>query len=364
MGYSEAVLDFREAGATGGAARPPSIIGTSTAMRRLLATVARVAPKDVTVLVRGETGTGKELVASLVHVQSSRSRGPLVRFNCAAIPGELAEAELFGHTQGAFTGAIHARGGYFVQADGGTLVLDEVGELPLPIQAKLLRALQGGEIQPVGANRDLTADVRAGRFREDLYYRLAVVELLVPPLRDHREDIPGLAEEFVRRYGKRFGNGEVRLSRALVEALCHACWPGNVRQLENAVARMVALGSAGEIGLDAFADTASALTETERRMEPVSERTLPEQIEALERSVIARTMDAVAGNRSEAARRLGLSRGTLVLDEVGELPLPIQAKLLRALQGGEIQPVGGTLGAKDAQDGFPVRTGVFLERPL
>jgi two-component system response regulator AtoC len=326
MGCSEAVVDFREVGATGAAARLPSIIGTSTTMRRLLATVARVAPKDVTVLVRGETGTGKELIASLVHVQSSRSRAPLVRFNCAAIPGELAEAELFGHTQGAFTGAIRARGGYFAQADGGTLVLDEVGELPLPIQAKLLRALQGGEIQPVGAarvervdvrvvactNRDLTADVRAGRFREDLYYRLAVVELLVPPLRDHREDIPGLAEEFVRRYGKRFGNEEVRLSRALVEALCHACWPGNVRQLENAVARMVALGSASEIGLEAFADAPPALTATERCMEPVSERTLPEQIEALERSVIARTMDAVAGNRSEAARRLGLSRGTLI----------------------------------------------------
>jgi two-component system response regulator AtoC len=135
--------------------------------------------------------------------------------------------------------------------------------------------------------------------------------LLVPPLRDHREDIPGLADEFVRRYGKRFGNEEVRLSRALVEALCHACWPGNVRQLENAVARMVALGSASEIGLEAFAD-APGLTATERCMEPASERTLPEQIEALERSVIARTMDAVAGNRSEAARRLGLSRGTLI----------------------------------------------------
>jgi two-component system response regulator AtoC len=325
MGHSETVVDLREVGATGGPARLPPIIGTSTAMRQLLATVARVAPKDVTVLVRGETGTGKELIASLVHVQSSRSRAPLVRFNCAAIPGELAEAELFGHAQGAFTGATHARAGFFAQADGGTLVLDEVGELPLPIQAKLLRALQGGEIQPVGAtriervdvrvvactNRDLAADVRAGRFREDLYYRLAVVELLVPPLRDHREDIPVLADEFVRRYGKRFGNGDVRLSQGLVEALCHARWPGNVRQLENAVARMVALESASEIGPEAFAE-APAPTPTELTTEPDSQRTLPEQIEALERSVIARTMDAVAGNRSEAARRLGVSRGTLI----------------------------------------------------
>jgi two-component system response regulator AtoC len=325
MGQSEAVVDLREVGATGGSARLPPIVGTSAAMRQLLATVARVAPKDVTVLVRGETGTGKELIASLVHVQSSRSRAPFVRFNCAAIPGDLAEAELFGHVQGAFTGATHARAGFFAQADGGTLVLDEVGELPLPIQAKLLRALQGGEIQPVGAtriervdvrvvactNRDLAADVRAGRFREDLYYRLAVIELLVPPLRDHREDIPVLADEFVRRYGKRFGNEDVRLSQGLIEALCHARWPGNVRQLENAVARMVALGSASEIGPEAFAET-TAPTPPELATEPDWQRTLPEQIEALERSVITRTMEAVAGNRSEAARRLGVSRGTLI----------------------------------------------------
>jgi transcriptional regulator with GAF, ATPase, and Fis domain len=325
MGHSEPVGDVRELGAIRVAARLPSIIGDSTVMRRLLATVARVAPKDVTVLVRGETGTGKELIGSLLHAQSSRSRAPLVRFNCAAIPGELAEAELFGHAQGAFTGAIHARRGFFAQADGGTLVLDEVGELPLPIQAKLLRVLQGGEIQPVGAarvervdvrvvactNRDLAAEVVAGRFREDLYYRLAVVELFVPPLRDHREDIPALAGEFARRYGERFGNEEVRLSPALVETLRHARWPGNVRQLENAVARMVALGSTSEIDVDAFAG-APTLAATEPCMEPDSERTLPEQVEALERSVIARTMDAVAWNQSEAARRLGLNRGTLI----------------------------------------------------
>jgi two-component system response regulator AtoC len=314
-------------------------------MQRLLATVARVAPKDVTVLVRGETGTGKELIASLVHAQSNRSLAPLVRFNCAAIPGELAEAELFGHTQGAFTGAIRARPGFFAQAGGGTLVLDEVGELPLPIQAKLLRALQGGEIQPVGAarvervdvrvvactNRDLAAEVSAGRFREDLYYRLAVVELFVPPLRDHREDIPVLAGEFVRRYGKRFGNEGVRLSRALVEALCNAHWPGNVRQLENAVARMVALGSASEIGVEAFADPPT-LAAAEPCMEPHSERTLPEQIEALERSVIARTMDAVAGNRSKAAHRLGMHRGTLI-ERLKKYGLASRALGLRAAGG-------------------------------
>jgi two-component system response regulator AtoC len=296
----------------------------------LLATAARIAPKDVTVLVRGETGTGKELISSLVHAQSRRSRAPLVRFNCAAIPGALAEAELFGHTQGAFTGATHARRGFFAQAHGGTLVLDEVGELPLPIQAKLLRALQGGEIQPVGnarvehvdvrvlacTNRDLQAEVRARRFREDLYYRLAVVELLVPPLRDRPEDIPALAREFALRYGKRFGAGEVRLSPALIEALRQALWPGNVRQLENEVARMVALRNSDEIGVEAFpglpAFDASAGPRASRAAAPEGDLSLPEQVEALERNIIARTMDAVAGNQSEAARRLGLNRGALI----------------------------------------------------
>src|SRR5438128_3165287 len=249
-----------------------SIVGDSAAMRRLIDAVTRVAPRDITVLVRGETGTGKELVAALIHGESKRAKGPLVRFNCAAIPGELAEAELFGHTRGAFTGATQARRGFFAEADGGTLVLDEVGELPLPVQAKLLRALQEGEIQPVGAgrvervdvrvvactNRDLAAEARARRFREDLYYRLAVVELLVPPLHEHREDIPALAGQFVRRYAERFGMDRVRLAPELVDALQRADWPGNVRQLENAVARMVALGSGGDIGLEAFALASTA----------------------------------------------------------------------------------------------------------
>ena len=282
MGQFEAGANVREPDATRGTGRLPSIIGQSMAMRRLVATVAQVAPKDVTVLVRGETGTGKELIASLVHARSSRSQGPFVRFNCAAIPGELAEAQLFGHVQGAFTGATHALRGFFAQADGGTLVLDEVGELPLAIQAKLLRALQGGEIQPVGAarveradvrvvactNRDLAAEVRAGRFREDLYYRLAVLELIVPPLREHREDIPALAAEFARRYGKRFGDEEVRLSPALVEELCRAQWPGNVRQLENAVARMVALRSAAEIDVEAFASAPNFVASAEPGIDP------------------------------------------------------------------------------------------------
>jgi two-component system response regulator AtoC len=303
-----------------------SIVGDSPAMRRVLEAVGRVGPKDITVLVRGDTGTGKELIASLIHAESRRAKGPLVRFNCAAIPAELAEAELFGHARGAFTGAAQARRGFFAEANGGTLVLDEVGELSGPVQAKLLRALQEGEIQPVGAGRvekvdvrvvactnlDLAAEARARRFREDLYYRLAVVELIVPPLHDHREDIPALAEEFARRYGERFGMAGVRLEPKLIEVLQLADWPGNVRELENSVARMVALSGGGAIGPQAFTQTASGTAEPGAEPPPDGTLSLREQVEALERSVISRTLTSVAGNQSEAARRLGLSRGSLI----------------------------------------------------
>jgi two-component system response regulator AtoC len=303
-----------------------SIVGDSPAMRRLLEAVSRVGPKDITVLVRGETGTGKELIASLIHAESRRAKGPLVRFNCAAIPGDLAEAELFGHTRGAFTGAAQARRGFFAEAHGGTLVLDEVGELSASVQAKLLRALQEGEIQPVGAgrvekvdvrvvactNRDLAAEARAHRFREDLYYRLAVVELIVPPLHEHREDVPALTAEFARRYAERFGMAGVHLAPDLIEALQRSDWPGNVRELENSVARMVALSGGGEIGLQAFTRIASGTAEPDAERTPDGTLSLREQVEALERSVIARTLASVAGNQSEAARRLGLSRGSLI----------------------------------------------------
>src|SRR3989440_5738363 len=300
-----------------------SIVGDGPAMRQLLETISRIAPKDITVLIRGETGTGKELIASLLHAQSHRATGPLVRFNCAAIPGELAEAELFGHTRGAFTGAQQARRGFFAQADGSTLVLDEIGELPLPVQAKLLRALQEGEIQPVGAgkvervdvrviactNRDLADEARSGRFRQDLYYRLAVADLVVPPLREHREDIPALAAEFARRHAERFGMQDVRLLPELLDALQRSDWPGNVRQLENAVARILALSTGGEIGLEAFTPVSAAPAIAARDELTLS---LREQIETVERSLIGRTLTAVGGNQSEAARRLGVTRGLLI----------------------------------------------------
>ncbi|MFL5274866.1 MAG: sigma-54-dependent transcriptional regulator [Myxococcales bacterium] len=306
-----------------------SIVGESPAMKRLLDALGRVAPKDITVLVRGETGTGKELIAALVHAESRRAQGPLVRFNCAAIPGELAEAELFGHARGAFTGAAQARRGFFAQADRGTLVLDEVGELPFPLQAKFLRALQEGEIQPVGAgrvekvdvrvvactNRNLLAEARAGRFREDLYYRLAVVELIVPPLGEHREDIPALVAEFARRYAERFGMEGVRLAPALVDALRSSDWPGNVRELENTVARLVALSNGGEIGPQAFIAPPPRVTEPEAEEVPLDTDvtlTLREHLDTIERQMIVRTLAATANNQSETARRLGISRSSLI----------------------------------------------------
>ncbi|MFL5309149.1 MAG: sigma 54-interacting transcriptional regulator, partial [Myxococcales bacterium] len=248
----------------------------------------------------------------------------------------------FGHERGSFGGATRDKKGLLELAEGGTVFLEQVSELSPPLQAKLLRALQGGEIQPVGngrvervdvrviacTNRDLLAEVRARRFREDLYYRLAVVELLVPALRQHPEDIPDLAAEFAARYGKRFGDPEVRLSPALIEALCQARWPGNVRQLENEVARMIALRSTDEIGVEAFAGapafSAPIEPRTTRSAGPEGGLSLPEQVEALERRIIASTMNAVAGNQSEAARRLGLNRGALIvrLKKYGLAPPP------------------------------------------
>jgi two-component system response regulator AtoC len=299
-----------------------NIIGSSAAMRRLLAAVERVADRDITVLVRGETGTGKELIGSLLHAQSRRAGKSLVRFNCAAIPAELAEAELFGHARGAFTGANVARRGFVAQADGGTLILDEVGELSLPIQAKLLRMLQEGEIQPLGSgrvervdvrivastHRDLEVEMRAARFREDLYYRLAVVELKVPALSERREDIVPLALEFARRYADKFGLEMLELSPELVARLEQMAWPGNVRQLENTIARLAALSPGGTL-------EASALDPTELQADAGSSDqgpSLREQVEAFERNLVARALAQAGGNQSEAARRLQTSRVTLI----------------------------------------------------
>src|SRR3954468_1910413 len=308
------------------AAPIPRIVGESTAMQLLLQTVELVGPKDVTILLRGETGTGKEAIASLLHAESARASGPLVRFNCAAIPVELAESELFGHARGAFTGADRPRTGFFSMANGGTLVLDEVGELPPPVQAKLLRVLQEGEIQPVGTsriervdvrviactNRDLASEARRGRFRMDLYYRLAVVELIVPPLRQPREDIPTLATRFAERYAQRFSPPTPRFSPGLIEALCEGDWPGNVRELENTIARLGAVCGSGEIDLELLKRSrlGSINTASDKSASRIAP-SLRDQLAAYERRIIARTLATAAGNRSRAAKLLGLSRTAL-----------------------------------------------------
>jgi two-component system response regulator AtoC len=297
------------------------VVGASPAFRRVVDAATRLAGRDVPVLVRGETGTGKELVASILHAAGPRAGGPLVRFNCAAIPGDLAEAELFGHEKGAFTGAANARPGYFRLAHRGTLVLDEVGELPLTLQAKLLRAAQDGEVQPVGAgrvervdvrvvsctHRDLRAEVDAGRFREDLYYRLAVVELEVPPLRQRRDDVPLLVEAFRQRYAQRFGLDDARFTPDLVAALAAREWPGNVRELENTVARLLALSVGGEIDVQAL--------QGPPRAPSAPTGPLRERVAAFERSLVEEALQQARGNHSEAARRLGLTRVTL-LDKI------------------------------------------------
>ncbi|MEM9068003.1 MAG: sigma-54 dependent transcriptional regulator [Myxococcota bacterium] len=292
------------------------IIGEAPALRAVLDSALRVASRDLPVLVTGETGTGKELLASLLHAASARKGAPLVRFNCAALPHDLAEAELFGHARGAFTGATTARQGYFRQAHGGTLVLDEIGEMPMALQAKLLRAVQSGEIQPLGTAepemvdvrivactaKDLKDAIKRDRFREDLYYRLAVVELEMPPLRDRRQDIPRLARAFASRYAQRFQLEGVRLEPGLIAALRNREWPGNVRELENTIARLLALSEGGVLGVD-------ALQHPEGR--PLSEG-LRAQVDAYEKQLLQETLTRCGGNQSEAARVLQISRSTLV----------------------------------------------------
>ena len=242
-------LEHRGPGATG------RMVGGGAAMRELGRLIARVAPTPATVLIHGETGTGKELVAEALHQQSPRAGNALVKINCGAIPRNLVEAELFGFERGAFTGAERAKPGRFELADGGTLFLDEIGELPLEIQVKLLRVLQDRLIERVGGvesrpidvrliaatHRDLAADVRTGRFREDLFFRLKVVVLDVPALRDHIEDLPELVECFLDRHAERLGRSRPRIDAQALAVLETEAWPGNVRELENAIERAVLL---------------------------------------------------------------------------------------------------------------------------
>jgi two-component system response regulator AtoC len=292
-------------------------VGKAPAFRRVVERALLLARRDLPVLIQGETGTGKELLAAVLHSASARAAAPFVRFNCGAISPELAESELFGHVRGAFTGATAAHRGFFAQADGGTLVLDEIGELPARLQPTLLRAVQSGEIQPVGGSiervdvrvvacthRDLHAAARTGQFREDLLYRLAVVELTMPPLRERRDDIPLLAEVFARSAAERFGLEGVTLRPELLRALTVRDYPGNVRELENVVTRLVALSEGGALGVSAL-EPAAELYRT-----PTG--SFRDQVETLERTLLVQALSTAKGNQSDAARALGLSRVTFL----------------------------------------------------
>ena len=282
-----------------------SLVFASAAMSRLALLVKPVAPRDVTVLITGESGTGKERVAEAL-VRASRRAQPFIRFNCAALTPELAEAAL-GHVRGAFTGAVRARAGLFREADGGTLLLDEVGELHGGTQAKLLRVLQESEVRPVGedrtyhvdarilaaTNRDLSSLVAAQRFREDLLYRLKVVTLQVPPLRERPEDIPVLARHFLSRAAQRFGVAQARVTPELLDRLGRYSWPGNVRELENALESAVALSADGTIDLSLLPDPSLP-----PQPQPAPTR-FKEQVAAYERGLIVAALDATRGTRAK-----------------------------------------------------------------
>jgi len=297
-----------------------TMVFVSESMRSLARLVARVAPRDITVLITGESGTGKERVAEALVRASPRAEKPFVRFNCAAISPELAEAELFGHARGAFTGAVRSRPGLFGEADGGTILLDEVGELAASAQAKLLRVLQEGEVRPVGeeksrtvdvrvlaaTHRDLEAEVKTGRFREDLFYRLNVIRLHVPPLRDRPDDVVLLARHLLDRFATRFGVEGLRVPEALFDRLRAHPWPGNVRELENALESLVALSPPEGLDLSLLPFGRGEAAPAEDG--PLS---LKQRVEAYERGLVYEALKAALGNRSEAARKLGISRVTL-----------------------------------------------------
>ncbi len=297
------------------------IVGRSRAIQEVLTRIERVAPSRSTVLVTGETGTGKELVARAIHDRSPQREMPLIKVNCAAIPEPLLESELFGHVRGAFTGAISSKKGKFALADGGTLFLDEIGTLSTAVQSKLLRVLQEREFEPLGAertqsvevrviaatNRDLRALVSDGRFQEDLYYRLNVIPIELPPLRERREDVPLLVDHFVRKHVQRTGKPIARVEKGALAALEAYDWPGNVRELENTIERAVVLASGSVIDvpdvslLGAGSAAASGLPSPK----------LHQNVEWAERESVRRALRHAGGVKKDAAELLGISQRAL-----------------------------------------------------
>lgn len=297
------------------------MIGNSPAMQEVYKTIGRVARSDATVLISGETGTGKELVASILHNSSTYSRGPLIKVNCAALPETLLESELFGHEKGSFTGAVTQRKGRFEMANKGTIFLDEVGEMSLPTQKKLLRVLQEREFERVGGsvsiridtriisatNKVLSQEIEEGRFREDLYYRLNIISIYLPPLRDRRDDIPLLVEHFLDKHRYQPQAGPARISQSALDKLMEYDWPGNVRQLENVIERATVLSRGGVITEDSL-----SLTDSDnRRFIDVGQRirkgtSLESLLHEVERQALTEALSQSEGDRVAAASLLGL----------------------------------------------------------
>lgn len=298
-------------------------IGQSPAMRQLLEMLSSVAPSDATALITGESGTGKELVAKMLHANSGRQRGPYIAVNCAALSESLLESELFGHEKGAFTGAEKRREGRFSAADKGTIFLDEVGDLPISMQAKLLRAIQEREIQRVGSdvpikvdvrilaatNKNLEEEVSEGRFRQDLYYRLNVVSLHLPALRSRREDIPLLANLFLKKFAKANDKAIKGFTPVAMDKLVKYPWPGNVRELENTVERAVVLLMGEYVSQRELPKSVA-----DEGKKKASDRTdfADMTLEEIERVIVTQLVEKAGGNKSEAARKLGITRKTLV----------------------------------------------------
>lgn len=300
----------------------PTILGRSPVMRDTLSFIETVAPTEATVLITGESGTGKELIARALHAASARADKPLVVVNCAALAENLLESELFGHEKGSFTGADKRREGRFTQADGGTLFLDEIGEMPLGVQAKLLRALQQGEVQRVGSdapitvdvrvlaatNRDLALEAKEKRFREDLYFRLNVISIEAPPLRERGDDIPLLAAHFLQKYCARNSKTIKGFAPQALDALLRYKWPGNVRELENAIERAVILCRGDLVCEENLPpNVAKAPEEPDKKPDSLAGMSL----DMLEKQAIESTLKQTGDNKSEAARRLGITRATL-----------------------------------------------------
>jgi two-component system response regulator AtoC len=307
----------------GSAPEIEDVVGASPPMQEVFALIRKVAPTRSAVLITGETGTGKELIARAIHRLSPRRDELFVPLNCSAIPSELLESELFGHVKGAFSGAITDRVGKFQAADGGTLFLDEIGDMELQLQAKLLRVLEDGEIEPVGSNRrtrvdvrivsstnrDLEAEVAASAFREDLFYRLNVFRLALPPLRERREDVPALAAAFLARFGGELGKGALRLSDEAVAQLTRYDWPGNVRELRNVMERSAVLAEAGQTAPVAVERLVPSATDEPG---PVDETLdLAEVVARAERKAILAALAAENDNKVAAAARLGIGERTL-----------------------------------------------------